>query len=801
MIYNPSMKFKIDKRVLDKFDDVVEVVPIIRGFDARKNGDLARQRLRSAEVEVRERFKDTDWRQLPEFKPYLTTFGNFGAKESWLPSHAALLTRVLEGKDLPDINPVVNFYNAYSLRYLIPFGGENLSQVYGEIRLSIAEGGEEWWAIGADKNQPAITGELIWRDDAGVTCRGWNWRQCDRTKLTEETTNGYFVMDGFENNRERLEEVATKFVVEFVKLFGGQGQILVLDKEGSELEIDFESKKIVVGSNGQKSKKVEERRYYFLVKEVSEYIKGKDPTFVTTIDHPAVEKFGDLAVRGDVEVTGMEAVERVDKIAGFTNIWLKNEVLIDEAQKILSGDYKNELMKIEKGKKIMVEYAHPNTHKELHVGHMRTLITGEAVARLFESLGATVFRANYQGDIGPHVAKAIWGIKKLLSESGESVADWEKKTSAQKAHFLGKSYALGCVDNENEESKKLIDEINQKLYANDPSIAEIYSTTRRWSLEYYQEFYERFYTKFDQLFFESEIAADGKSVVKKNLGRIFENGEGGAIVFDGVKYGLHKRVFITGMGTVTYEGKEMGLAYAQKKAFEYDRNIHVVANEQAGYFQVVIKAMELVDPWFVDRQYHLSMGMVTLADRKMSSRTGDVITVDSLLDEVKNAVSELMKKGEMKSGEVAEAITIGAVKYSVLRSSPTQNSVFDIKKSVNLDGNSGPYLQYTYARCLSVIGKATIQEESGNVFDENEVGLLRYFYQFKEKIAEAGERLNPAVLAEYLANLARKYNEFYGKCRIIGEPEEAKRLFLTKVTATVLHDGLNILGIRTVERM
>jgi len=524
------------------------------------------------------------------------------------------------------------------------------------------------------------------------------------------------------------------------------------------------------------------------------------------IEHPTISKFGDYAIRTGRSVENLtenEIVEKTEFMAGFTNIWLKDNVLTDEAKNILNGKYIEELKEANKGKKMMVEFAHPNTHKELHIGHMRTLITGEALARLFEATGATAFRANYQGDIGPHVAKAIWGVQKMLKQDNQTIVDWEVKANSQKAHFLGKAYALGCTDYE-ADNKAEIDEINQKLYRKDADIMDIYQITRKWSLGYYNDFYARFYTTYDKLFFESEITEDGKRIVENNIGKLFEKGDEGAIIFDGEKYGLHKRVFITGAGTVTYEGKEMGLAYAQKAQFEYDKNIHVVGNEQVGYFKVVLKAMSLLDPWFEGRQYHLPMGMVTFADRKMSSRTGDIVTVDSILDETTNAILPLLKNEEVDKKEAAEVITIGAVKFSVLKSDPTQNTIFDVKKSVDLNGNSGPYLQYTYARCQSVIEKSQkldSRNEKLENWDVEELGLLRYFYQFGEKVIEAAEKFNPAILAEFLLNFARKYNEFYAKCRIIGEPEEEKRMFLTQVTAKILKDGLNILGIKTVEKM
>ncbi|MFZ2153410.1 MAG: arginine--tRNA ligase [Microgenomates group bacterium] len=792
------MKFIVDKKVFEKFPDLVVAIPIILGFDNHKSVADALEFLRNSEVALRNKFTLQNFNELENVTAYEKCFSDFGSDPKvFMPAHVALSRRVLEGGQIPNINPMVNLYNGFSIAKSTPFGGEDLDTVYGNFRLFFANGGEKWFPIGGKKSKEAVKGELVWGDDKDLSTRALNWRQCERTKLTSGSKNGYFVMDGFKGvNNDLIKNSAEEFVSKVKELFGGKSEILWLDRDHSVAEIDFVTKNIEEWQPQETPVQIkQEKKYYFLAKQIFEATKA-------AVNHPTVEKFGDYAVRGNFDLLNLDIVEKVDKVAGFSNIWIKNNVLVEEAENILNEKFKNELSQLNAKKKVMVEFAHPNTHKELHVGHMRTLITGESLGRIFETTGAKVFRANYQGDIGPHVAKALWGVMKLFKANNEDLESWQKKTNAEKAHFLGKAYALGCTDYENE-NKAEIDEINQKLYQKDKSIWGLYQTTRQWSLNYYEEFYARFYTKFDSLFFESQISEIGKQIVLDNLGKVFEKGDEGAIVFDGSKYGLHKRVFITGAGTVTYEGKEMGLAVAQRKEFAYDKNIHVVGNEQSGYFRVVIQALELLDPWYKDRQYHLPMGMVNLVGKKMSSRTGDIVTVDSILDETKDEVRKLIKEGVENKDEVAEKVTIGAVKFSVLRSDPTQNSIFDIKKSIDLNGNSGPYLQYTFARCTSVLQKTKVKNKKTKLegFDENEMPLLRYFYIFNEKIVEAAERYSPAVIAEYLLNLARKYNEFYAKCRIIGEPEEERRLFLTAVSARILKTGLNLLGIETLEKM
>lgn len=493
----------------------------------------------------------------------------------------------------------------------------------------------------------------------------------------------------------------------------------------------------------------------------------------------ANKELGEIATK--IEVAG----------AGFINISIQPEALITKVNQVLKGKFSQSL----KNNKIMIEFAHPNTHKEMHIGHMRTLIVGESLSRILTQAGAKVFRANYQGDIGPHVAKSIWGTEKIITEEKLTWDMAEKLSLGEKAHLLGRGYVRGNQDYE--ANKADIDQLNLKIYAHDKSVEPIYQQTRKWSLDYYQQFYERFSTKYDRLFFESEVAGPGKKIVLNNLDKVFKKSDG-AIVFPGETYGLHTRVFVTKDGNPTYEAKDMGLAPLQFKVFPFDRCVHVVANEQAGYFQVIIKALELLDKKFAGREYHLSMGMVNLIGKKISSRTGEIITVDGLLDEVKELLKPLAK-----NNEALEAVTVGAVKYSVLKTGCQQDVAFDLKKTVSLEGNSGPYLQYTYARAKSVLEKANVSEKVRPCWYSDEVGpsailLLRTLYRFEEVVVQAADELAPNLVANFIYDIAQKFNGFYNQHRVIGNDF---RLWLTAATAEILKRGLNLLGIDAPEKM
>lgn len=489
----------------------------------------------------------------------------------------------------------------------------------------------------------------------------------------------------------------------------------------------------------------------------------------------------DLSYLSKIEIAG----------GGFINFFIKDEQLIK--------NLKNEgiLEKSESPKKILVEYGHVNPFKEIHIGHLRTFILGESICRIFEALGYSVFRANYQGDIGLHIAKAIWGIKKSGLPSNN--LNFEEK-----AKFLGQAYAEGNKAYEAEPAfKKEIDQINTQLYQKDPEVKEVYELARNWSLEYFEPVYKLLGVKYDRCFFESEVYARGKEIVLANINTVFDSSDG-AIIFPGERYGLHNRVFITSAGNATYEGKEIGLAELEYSVFNYDQAIHVVAHEQAGYFQVVFKAIEMIFPHLKNKKYHLSYGLVDLKAGKMSSRTGDVYTVDDLYKVVSEKVREVMKKskGEIDQN-VVKQISLGAIKFSYLKFSPAPNMVFDLEESVSLNGDSGPYVQYTYSRIQSVLKKAKkgLKVSNETALGSQERKIARHLLYFIDYAEEAAVIYHPNLLASYLIELAKLYNLFYQECRIIGSDKEQFRLKLSFEVGQVLKKGLYLLGIDAPERM
>lgn len=506
-----------------------------------------------------------------------------------------------------------------------------------------------------------------------------------------------------------------------------------------------------------------------------------------------VSRLSDLSYLEKIEVAG----------SGFINFFIKPEILMQTLHKIC--DYsslvnpKREIEAKEK-KKILVEFGQPNTHKEIHIGHVRNLSLGESICRLLQSLGNQVYRANYQGDIGLHVAKAIWGATNLGLIS-------DKSSLKEKIKFLGEAYTKGAqAYDEDEQIKKEIDEINKKLYLKDEKLMEIWQKTKKWSLDYLEGIYQKFGIKYDGYFFESDAAPIGEQIVRDNIDKVFVR-DHGAIIFDGEKYGLHTRVFITGVGNPTYETKEVGVTKVQRDAFDYDQAIILVANEVNEYFKVVLKAIEMVFPDLQGKKRNLPFGFVTLSSGKMSSRKGNVVTFDFVYTKIREEITKLMKKEKLSSDEkeqIIHIVTIGAIKFSMLKYSSQTDIVFDIKKSISLSGDSGPYLQYTYTRAKSVLRNANYEYQPTEIkhqLESEERSLLRAIEHFENILEEAATKLHPNILASYLLDLAKLFNLFYQKYQIIKDKNAEFRLALTCAVAVVLKQGLYLLGIESPERM
>jgi arginyl-tRNA synthetase len=484
-------------------------------------------------------------------------------------------------------------------------------------------------------------------------------------------------------------------------------------------------------------------------------------------------------------------VERVEIAeAGFINFFVSKELLLYSLESAQKSDFgKTNLLS---GKKIIFEYTDPNPFKVFHIGHLMTNTIGESISRIAEFNGADLKRVNYQGDVGLHIAKAVWGILNM----GEDIRTEDD---------LGRAYSYGAKKfEENTDVQLEIVSINKKIYeGSDEKINEIYKKGRQISLDAFEEIYKKLGTKFDKLFFESEVGGYGKKLVEDNLD-IFEKSEG-ATVFKGEKYGLHTRVFINSDGLPTYEAKELGLAKVKYDYFSYDESYIVTGNEINDYFKVLLEAMSLVykKEGLAEKTTHIGHGMLRLPDGKMSSRTGDVVSAESLLHKVKEKVLDVMADREIENKEeIAEEVSVSAFKYGVLKQSIGKDVVFDFDKAVSFEGDSGPYLQYTTVRANSVLNIAEAKGIGYTNISQSFSGysLERMIYRFPEIVERAWLEKSPQLVSKFLIDFAGEFNSFYANEKIAEKGGEYK-VFLTKAILNVLKNGLYLLGIRTPERM
>lgn len=491
---------------------------------------------------------------------------------------------------------------------------------------------------------------------------------------------------------------------------------------------------------------------------------------------------------------------------GFINFHLSAQFFADAVRAIPLATRFGENT-LSKGQKVMVEYTDPNPFKPFHIGHLMTNAIGESVARIYDYSGANVVRANYQGDVGLHVAKAIW----MLLKKGKCDASLSLQAQAE---YIGSAYVEGSNAYENDVAAKAeIDAINKKVYErSDAAVNDLYDWGRKVTLDAFEILYATLGTKFNPncYFFESVMAPIGKKIVEENMGKVFSESDG-AVVFKAEEYDpkLHTRVFITKSGLPTYETKEIGLTLTKFTQENPDLSIVVTAIEQGPYMSVVEKAISLIHPDYAARMKHVTHGMMRFANGKMSSRKGNVITGESLLGDAYELVLEKMSERELGPEEreaISKKVGIAAIKFTILKQQLGGNIIYDEERSVSFEGDSGPYLQYTTVRANSILEKgsaAGISPDAALPEGWVSTDLEKHLYRLPEVVERAYLHREPHHIAGYLIELSAIFNSFYGSTQIVSVDDAASpyKLALTKAFHTTMTNGLYLLGIEVPAKM
>ncbi len=481
------------------------------------------------------------------------------------------------------------------------------------------------------------------------------------------------------------------------------------------------------------------------------------------------------------------------------------------------------------GKTIMVEFSSPNTNKPLHLGHIRNNLLGWSVARLLEANGHRIMKVNLVNDRGIHICK--------------SMVAWQKKgngatpesTGIKGDHLVGDYYVLfndlykedvaklmaeGMSKEDAEKNAPILKEAQAMLVKweqGDEEVVNLWKMMNSWVYEGFAKTYDSLGISFDRTYYESQTYLGGKSLVEEGLKKgVLERIEDGSVWCDLTADGLDRKLLLRGDGTSVYMTQDLGTAKQRFEEYSLDSHIYVVGNEQNYHFQVLKLILGKLGFDWADSIYHLSYGMVELPEGKMKSREGTVVDADDLVakmfDTAKETSLELGKlagMSEEEQNELFRIISMGALKYFILKVDPKKTMLFDPKESIDFNGNTGPFIQYTYARIRSIMRKAA---ESGFVpavsegmsFNEKEISIIKLLNSFPVKVAEAGAAYSPAVIANYAYDLAKEFNQYYHDVSILREenPElRDARLVLIDTIAGVLVRAMDILGIRLPERM
>lgn len=484
----------------------------------------------------------------------------------------------------------------------------------------------------------------------------------------------------------------------------------------------------------------------------------------------------------------------------YINFFLDREELTDNLiSEILSKKENFGILNLGKGKKVMVEFSQANTHKAFHVGHIRGTSIGESVSRILEFYGNKVIRANYQGDSGMHVAKWIWCYKRFHSkEKLKDDESWIASIYVDAVKRLEKS----------KKSQGEVEEINKKLESGDADLIELWNKTRELSLKSFQKIYSQLNTHFDIYYFEKDMEKRGKEIVELMLNNNFAKKSEGATIIDLQKYNLGVWVLLRKDGTILYSAKD--LALVEKKFIDYpdlQKSIYVIANEQDLHFKQLVKTLEVTKFGHYDQLKHISFGTIRLPTGKMSSRTGqNVLYSDFLKEMMEYAKKEIKKRFPKLNKESLEnralKISIAAIKYNMLKQGEQKNIIFDIKESLNFEGNSGPYILYSYARATSILKKSDKKlNPNSKSLDKKEIELIKKMSEFKDIVRKSFDDLSPSYLANYSYQLAQVFNEFYHECPVLKSKKESFRLSLVESFRQILKNSLSLLGIDVIEEM
>lgn len=933
------MQFKIDPKLFAEFPNLKIGVLTAKNINNVKRISAIESLLRGASMQRVKEFERKSIDEDPRILRWREAYAKFGAKPSKYPSSIeALITRVINGKEIPHINSLVDIYNYFSLKYVIPVGGEDIDKFYGDVELTYAVGGEPFRPIGTVDIKQVKPSEIIYRDRGGVIVRRWNYRECERTKLTKDTKNAIVVfedlnsipVEDFEKMLYEIQDLAEKYV-------GGDTAVYVLNEDNNSIELELEGQK-----KADDSKLSEKEKIYFLEKLALEKkktepiqqsqqnqpqssqqeqpnsantTKSAKPTQSTKppqsthsakrttplsflsqdsykerlralvqktvskafpdeaqnikIDYPKEESHGDYSCNIAMQIASklkvnprevaeelIKALDRPDYIEkmevagpGFINFYLSEDCLEQTIKDILKkGDDFGE-SKAGNKKTVIVEYSQPNIAKPLGVHHLLSTIIGQSLYEIYKNRGFTTISINHIGDWGTQFGKLIYAYKKW---GDKAIIEKDPIPELLKLYvkFHDEAERNDTLDQfGRDEFKKLEDgdEENRKLW--------------KWVVDVSMKSVQNTYNKlgnvtFDYTLGESFYEDKMQTVIDEGIEKgVFKEGEEGALIAEFDDPDMAPLVIRKKDGATLYSTRDLATYKYRLEKWDPAKILYVVDTAQSLYFKQLFETTHQLN-WDQGIGEHVVFGRMSLPDSNMSTRKGNVVLLDDVLDEaVKRAAKVIEEKNpnlENKE-EAAKVIGVSAVKYSILCQNRTSDIVFDWDKMLSFDANSSPYLQYTYARAKSIIKKAAqlsqaglrgtnlkpdspkrrrkqapeLKKEQFSLFEAIEHVknggdlskdilpdpldaeqktelLLRTLTKYDEAIALTAEENKPNLLANYLYDLAQKFNSFYNSVPVTKADTEEKfeeRVSIVKASSQVLKNGLSLMQVGVLEEM
>ncbi len=468
---------------------------------------------------------------------------------------------------------------------------------------------------------------------------------------------------------------------------------------------------------------------------------------------------------------------------GFINVRLSDEALLQQLQVSAPQQYADT--------NIVIETNSPNPFKAMHIGHAMNAVVPDAIANILERAGAQVHRVSYHGDVGLHVGKSMYSLLKYAQGDVQRIAQIPK---AERNSFMSRMYAEGAAAyKESEEAKREIDALAaQSFTCEDPLYKQIYELCLEWSYQQIDETVARLGNKpIERRFVESAADSRGVAIVKQHTPAVFTQSNG-AYIFEGSKYGSFDNVFVSSNGRGLYAARDLGLMELKNEAFHPDKSVIVTGGEQGQYFKGVIAAAELSDPSLKGQTVNIPTGLVKLTTGKMSSRDGNVITIDWIFDQFRQAI-------EARGAVATDATIAGALRYQFLKVKIGSDVIFDINDAVSITGNTGSYLQYAHARAKSILRK--IDHAEIKQLQPEDRTLVRKMGEYSDVVDLTTRQLEPHHICQYLFELAQEFNRYYERNRVVGSELQVHRAGLVAAYARILADGLALLGIHAPDEL